>query len=207
MARRRDPFGEVLNTLRVRLRDGVYGPGETLNIAELSEELRLSTTPIREALARLAGEGLVEDQRGRGYQAASLDLADLLELYDLSFLHVSLALERTQIEAAVTDAVEPLDAAAQPAELAAFEAGLLGHVVRRSGHRALIEANARLLDRLGPARLAGARLAADPLAELRSLTAALAGGDLATLRGELERYHARRRAEADAVVRSMRRPR
>ena len=64
--RDRDAFGNALQALRQRLRDGAYAPGAPLVIIELAHELNISATPMREALARLAGEGLIEDRRGVG---------------------------------------------------------------------------------------------------------------------------------------------
>ena len=37
-----------------------YGPGTRLQIRDLSNELKVSPTPVREALARLASEGFIE---------------------------------------------------------------------------------------------------------------------------------------------------
>ena len=61
-----EPFHVALATLRERLRTGAYRPGVRITAVDLADELRLSNTPVREALARLAGEGLVEDRRGQG---------------------------------------------------------------------------------------------------------------------------------------------
>ena len=55
--KRRDTFGLALNELRVRVRDGRAAPGTPLMVSDLAEELKLSPTPVREALAWLAGEG------------------------------------------------------------------------------------------------------------------------------------------------------
>ena len=54
-----EPFHVALATLRERLRTGVYRPGVRITAVDLADELRLSNTPVREALARPAGEGLV----------------------------------------------------------------------------------------------------------------------------------------------------
>ena len=58
--RTRDPFGEALSELRMRLRQGELRPGAPLVVMDLAQSLGLSATPVREALAFLAGEGLID---------------------------------------------------------------------------------------------------------------------------------------------------
>lgn len=52
--------------------DGTLAPGEQLHDAELCGWLGLSRTPVREALARLAGEGLIEMAPQRYTRVAAL---------------------------------------------------------------------------------------------------------------------------------------
>ena len=54
--RDRDAFSSALSAIRGQLRAGGYVLGEALIIKDLSDRLRLSPTPVREALARLSGE-------------------------------------------------------------------------------------------------------------------------------------------------------
>ena len=57
-------------------------PGSQLPAGELARQLGVSLTPVRDALNRLAAEGLVEDVARKGYFVARLDpedIADLLE--------------------------------------------------------------------------------------------------------------------------------
>ncbi|MBV8668548.1 MAG: GntR family transcriptional regulator, partial [Candidatus Eremiobacteraeota bacterium] len=49
----------VASYLRKRIEQGTIEPGERLNELALAGELGVSRSPIREALAQLAGEGLV----------------------------------------------------------------------------------------------------------------------------------------------------
>src|SRR5580692_3258309 len=77
----RDQFAVVLASLRARLRDGEWVEGEPLTVGDLASGYGVSATPVREALSRLAGDGLVEDRRGRGYYAHRIDGVDLADLY------------------------------------------------------------------------------------------------------------------------------
>ncbi|SES44502.1 GntR family transcriptional regulator [Lentzea albida] len=62
-----DRMYEVLLT---QLMDGTRKPGEPLNIGAISRELKVSQTPLREALARLEHSGLVQREALRGYFVA-----------------------------------------------------------------------------------------------------------------------------------------
>lgn len=80
----------VANTLAsvayVRLREAIivgrHQPGARLHIHDLSSELDIGPSPIREALNRLVSEGLVSQQDQRGFRVAPLDLAGLDDLFD-----------------------------------------------------------------------------------------------------------------------------
>lgn len=88
-----DAFHIALTGLRDRLRDGVYPPGARIMAVDLADELRLSATPVREALSRLAGEGLVEDRRGQGFFIRRLSPGDIADLYRLSLAYLLIAHE------------------------------------------------------------------------------------------------------------------
>ena len=61
---------------------GRLPPGARLHIHDLSKELQIGPSPIREALNRLTSEGLVSQQDQRGFRVAALGLADLDDLFD-----------------------------------------------------------------------------------------------------------------------------
>ncbi|MFC3357772.1 GntR family transcriptional regulator [Azotobacter chroococcum] len=67
-------------------------PGEKLKVAELSKSYGLSSSPIREALNRLAQEGIVEASENKGFRVASLSVDDFRELTHLRCLLESEAL-------------------------------------------------------------------------------------------------------------------
>jgi DNA-binding GntR family transcriptional regulator len=88
--RTRDPFGTALGSLRAALDQGIE-PGRRLPIADIAAALRLSASPVREALSRLCGEGLIEDRRGLGYFTRSAPQEDIVGLLHLEEMHVRLA--------------------------------------------------------------------------------------------------------------------
>ncbi|AGZ41793.1 GntR family transcriptional regulator [Actinoplanes friuliensis] len=57
--------------------------GTRLGEAELASRLSVSRTPIREALSRLAAEGLVELQPNRGARVATWSTDELREIFEL----------------------------------------------------------------------------------------------------------------------------
>jgi DNA-binding GntR family transcriptional regulator len=58
-------------------------PGARLGEVELAERLGVSRTPVREALSRLAAEGIVEIQPNRGARVATWTVAELEGVFDL----------------------------------------------------------------------------------------------------------------------------
>jgi DNA-binding GntR family transcriptional regulator len=70
----------VLATLREAIISGVLLPGETLVVDDLGEWLAVSSTPIREALAVLAGEGLVVRRVNQPAMVAPLTRQGALDL-------------------------------------------------------------------------------------------------------------------------------
>ena len=69
--------------LRSLLVEGVIAPGSKLNERELAEGLNVSRTPIREAIKRLAADGLVELIANRGAIAVQLSHADVVHTFDV----------------------------------------------------------------------------------------------------------------------------
>ncbi|MNF24154.1 HTH-type transcriptional repressor CsiR [compost metagenome] len=67
-------------------------PGEKLKVAELSKSYGLSSSPIREALNRLAQEGIVEANENKGFRVTELSLDDFREITRLRCLLESEAL-------------------------------------------------------------------------------------------------------------------
>jgi DNA-binding GntR family transcriptional regulator len=64
--------------IRVLVLSGELAPGTRLGQVELAERLGISRTPVREALRRLGGEGLVEGHSNRGFRVADLGLDAVL---------------------------------------------------------------------------------------------------------------------------------
>jgi len=72
-------------TLREHLCSGALPSGRPLQEAALAAQLGVSRTPVREALARLAIEGLL-DTDGRSLTVPSLTESDIEDIYELRML-------------------------------------------------------------------------------------------------------------------------
>jgi DNA-binding GntR family transcriptional regulator len=60
-----------------------YRPCHRLDIGEIATRLRVSRTPVREALNRLLNESLVVQYNNRGFYTRPLDLTEILALLEL----------------------------------------------------------------------------------------------------------------------------
>ncbi len=75
--------GQVTQRLRQLLVEGRIAPGAKLNERELCEQMKVSRTPLREAIKTLAAEGLVELLPNRGAIAVQLGEADVLNTFEV----------------------------------------------------------------------------------------------------------------------------
>lgn len=69
--------------IRERILAGDLPGGHWLRESDLASNIGVSRTPVREALRRLAAEGLVLYQQNRGMQVQSWRVEDLVEIFDL----------------------------------------------------------------------------------------------------------------------------
>jgi DNA-binding GntR family transcriptional regulator len=74
---------EVAVRLRQRIVEGHLAPGAKLNERELSESLKVSRTPLREAIKMLAAEGLVELLPNRGAAVAQMSAQDVADTFEV----------------------------------------------------------------------------------------------------------------------------
>jgi DNA-binding GntR family transcriptional regulator len=72
----------VYEMLRDEILDLKLPPGSPIDEVQLAERFGMSRTPIREALVRLAGEGLVETLPNRSAMVANIDVLNLHTFYD-----------------------------------------------------------------------------------------------------------------------------
>lgn len=73
---------QVYETLEYNILTGVYAAGEIISETRLSEELGVSRTPIREAMAKLAHEKLIKDSTG-GTIVVGVTENDVKDLFEV----------------------------------------------------------------------------------------------------------------------------
>jgi len=83
-ARRGTGLGEVAyNGLLEGIRRGDFRPGEPIREQHITTWLKVSRTPVRDAMRRLEAEGYLVHERHRGAVVATLDDQAVIELYAL----------------------------------------------------------------------------------------------------------------------------
>ncbi|MCD8120140.1 MAG: GntR family transcriptional regulator [Lachnospiraceae bacterium] len=107
----------VFQTLRHKIITGEMKPGERLLEIQLSEQLGVSRTPIREAIRKLELEGLVVMEPRRGARVAPITAQDLVDVLEVRRVLESLAAElacRKHSEEDLEKMRTIMDAMAQP---------------------------------------------------------------------------------------------
>jgi DNA-binding GntR family transcriptional regulator len=192
----------VTERVRIAIQTGVYRPGTKLVERTIAGQLGVSHIPVREALARLADEGLVERIPRRGARVAELTPVGLAEICSLRIVLEQFVVRRAQ-ERLTPAAEERLRSIAErmlvAADIGSVDAlvhldqefhGLLWEL---SDHSLLNEVAAQVRGRVA-AFLRAATLSL-PAAELRehakshiALVDAIAGGNPARAQAEMERH-------------------
>jgi DNA-binding GntR family transcriptional regulator len=94
--------GQTVDEIRGAVLGGSWRPGERLAPVALAERFGTSSTVVREALTRLAGDGLLTWERNRGFFVPELDprgLRDITELRCVTEeLAARLAVERGDLQ-------------------------------------------------------------------------------------------------------------
>jgi DNA-binding GntR family transcriptional regulator len=74
---------QVYNVLWWQIVNRTLRPGDKISDLQISQELGVSRTPVREALYRLAQDKIVEVKSQRGFFVARFSSQDVREIYDL----------------------------------------------------------------------------------------------------------------------------
>ena len=178
----------VYSYVKQRLLDGTFAGGALLSENELSQQLGLSRTPVRQAFVQLEAEGLLELYPKRGALVVPIAASEVEDVFEARMLVEEHCARRAPT--AARPLVEELEAAIAEQERAvADDTGGFAAADRRF-HRAIVHAagNAiltRLYDALRDRqqRIAAAAVARDPagakrfIADHREIVAAIAQGD------------------------------
>ena len=176
--------------IRQRILDNVYPAGHRALEQEYADELGLSRTPVREALLKLAGEGLVEVIPRHGTRVLPVSTDDMREIYQMLTALEPMAAElvaNKKLPAAdlkpLIEASRDMTAALKADNLDAWaEADERYHrlLIALAGNRLLADTVQCLWDRAHRARMVTLRLRPKPMhstAEHNAIVEAIRAGD------------------------------
>jgi DNA-binding GntR family transcriptional regulator len=178
----------VYQALRQSILQGDLAPGGRLRSDALANELRVSRTPVREALRRLEAEGLVT-RSGSGLIVHALSEQDLTELFyvreALEGMAARLAAENAtpSERAEIRELLEDMEAVRRRGDIAALRrlTGEFHQLVCRASHNnRLLQSLKALLDtarQIQTSTLFGEGRPADALTEHRNLLRAIEARD------------------------------
>ena len=89
----------VYYQIRRKILNGKYTSGENLTELEVSKELNVSRTPVREAFKHLESEGLLELRPNRGAVVVGIGRSDIEDIYEIRSLLEGRAAERAALQA------------------------------------------------------------------------------------------------------------
>lgn len=185
-------FDRIYHALKAELGSGLPGAGEQLEPGVLADQLNASITPVRDALHRLVGEGLVEAPRGDGFRTPLVTEIGLRNLYRWHGAMVELA---ARAPPHGLDQAEP-----QAAGMVERTEQLFLSIAAWSGNPEHVAAVARAGERLRPARRAELALLPNAEQELGEIAGAAGASDRAKLRVLIGRYHRSRERLVDRIV-------
>ncbi|NGQ93972.1 GntR family transcriptional regulator [Brevibacillus sp. SYP-B805] len=103
---------KVYEYLKEKILTGAYKPGERLVIREVSRQLGVSDIPVREAIKKLAADGLLELKSHSGARIAPLNIKNLEEIFLIRVELETLA-TRLAVNAATPEEIDQLDSYVQ----------------------------------------------------------------------------------------------
>ena len=150
---RRTLWQRVHDHLRDEIVSGALPPGAELHEFALARSLGVSRGPVREALGRLATEGLVTIRPRRGAIVRALSNEEFIEAYQvreaLEMMAVRLAVPRltpeqlVAMERLIDDMLVTVAALLETGELTSVDEakrGLAGNLCRCTGYRGILDA-------------------------------------------------------------------
>jgi DNA-binding GntR family transcriptional regulator len=188
----------VYGQVRRALQSGRYAPGQRIDPATLAAEFDTSPTPVRFALYRLVGEGLVADHARSGLHVPLLTEVAMRDLYDWM---ERLLLMACDIGVAPTArASRKLELASADDDVVKLTWQLFDAIARATSHGSLQRAVKQANDRLAPIRRAKQGWFEHAYEELSELNRHWQTRDIPALKSALRDYHERRKQLVPRIV-------
>ncbi|MGV9798213.1 GntR family transcriptional regulator [Mycobacterium sp. NPDC003449] len=186
----------VYDELMRAVREGELRPGTMHSVVEISGRLGVSRTPVREALLRMAGNGMVRFERSRGVRILEVSTQDIEEIYSLRMMlevpsaYRAAELMTDDLLAPVQEAFDRMAEAAEAGDESRFRAADVDFhaaIIAAAGNRRVSEAAAntriQMMDR-GLSTTA-TRTLADILLVHKRILDAISGRDPAASAGRM----------------------
>jgi len=188
-------YGQV----RQALQSGQYLPGQRIDPATLAAEFNTSATPVRLALHRLVGEGLIADHARNGLHVPLPTEIALRDLYDWMERLLLMACDMSGA-APATEVVEQRTLLPMGDDVVAKTWRLFDAIAHATEHRFLHHAVKQANDRLAPVRHATQELVGNANEELSELHRHWQARDIPALKSSLRTYHERRKQLVPRIV-------
>nr|GGH94615.1 GntR family transcriptional regulator [Aquisalinus luteolus] len=174
-----------------RVLTGAFSPGSRIDVNEIAARDGVSPTPVRNALNRLVGAGLIVSQSNEGFFAPYLSEQELREFYDASAALLGLAIARGP-GAKKSPAPSPTTPAHEEHTLRQRTEAAFLEIMHLGNNGRLSAALADIALRLRPVRAHESALIANGEAELRRILQAHGACDYTELDRLIGAYHRRR---------------
>jgi len=193
----------MYDQVKLGLQSGQYAPGQRIDPATLAEHFRISQTPVRFALYRLMGEGLLDDHARDGLHVPLPTELALRDIYDwmqrLLTMACDIGFESPAADPTLMDPPKSVD------NLATYTQQLFDNIASASGHLVLYRSVQLTNSRLAPIRHAKMGLIEHAYDEISDLHHHWLKRDIPTLRSALNDYHERRKRLVPRIVSSINR--
>ncbi|MEB3366398.1 GntR family transcriptional regulator [Saccharopolyspora mangrovi] len=179
----------VMEHVRSAVVEGTMRPQEWYSVYQLSDELGVSRSPVREGLLRLEEAGLIRFVRNRGFQIIPTTAEDVAEIFSIRLALEVPAAHRAALHADESFAAKAAELRRQMCEAAEQEEETRFFAVDQQLHGIVLTAGGmrrgyRIVDQLrvstrllGPSTAGRSRDYSDIIAEHDPIVAAILAGD------------------------------
>ena len=190
----------VYERLKARLLAQALVPGQTLQIDLWAEQLRVSSTPVREALTRLAAEGLIVFAPKKGFFARTPNEVEIRGLYAANVALLFAAIDHSAAAGEPPAWPELQD---DPLSLVLATDELFLRIGRHSGLSELAERIHNLSERLRHVRLIECEVVPGAKDEVTQMRVQVESARYAELRAAVGAYHEMRAQRVARICREV----
>lgn len=202
--------GSVYERIKSILLQRPWVPGELLQIGTLAHELGTSSTPVREALVRLAAERLIVYAPKKGFLIKTITEEELRGLYVVNQMYLQIALDYSYDQAGKMPEMASsvirqasLEWSDGPTSLAFNTESLYLHIAASAGIEEIVAMVGNVNDRLHRPRIAEFAVIGDALQEASVIADLFATGEYGRLRQAIRHYHDARLRMVPAICKEL----